>query len=79
MPLAFVLVKARAGKEAEAHHALESMPGVAEVHPLLGDHDFLCKVEAPDFDAVGRLVVNGVRALPGVASIRTLTADPVAA
>ena len=73
MALGFVLINAEPGKERHVHDALAGVPDVTDIHPLRGEYDLLAKVEAPDFDTLGRVVVEQIRAVDGVLDTRTLT------
>lgn len=73
MALGFVLINAEPGKQRDVHDALASVPDVTDVHSLSGEYDLLAKVEARDFDALGRVVVEQIRAVEGVLDTRTLT------
>lgn len=73
MALGWVLVKTKPGRDREVFQALVKAPGVEEVFPLFGDWDVILKMEAADFDELGRRIVQGVRSIPGVHSTHTLT------
>lgn len=47
--------------------------GIVELHPLFGEYDLIAKVEAEDFNALGQLVVDKIRAVSGVIDTKTLT------
>lgn len=71
--VAFVVINAAPGKEHDVYLALQNVPQVAELHPLFGEFDLIAKVEAPDFDALGQLIVSQIRAVPGVLNTKTFT------
>jgi DNA-binding Lrp family transcriptional regulator len=73
MAVAFVLVKARPGHERGVRDSLARLPGIVELHSIFGEHDLLAKVEAPDYDALGRLVSKQVRVQPGIEATHSLT------
>lgn len=73
MAIGYVLLEVEAGKEREVYRALQAIDGLAEVFPLFGQFDFIAKVEARDFDDLGKIIVTNVRTIPGVRSTQTLT------
>ncbi|MER3602280.1 MAG: transcriptional regulator [Nitrososphaerota archaeon] len=66
--LAFVLVSFLPGTTSQRALAQEiaKLPYVQEVHIISGEYDILLKVRAASVEDVGRLVVDRLRALPGV-------------
>ena len=73
MALGFVLVSTEAGAENDVYEQLAQLPELKEVHPLRGEYDLIAKVEADDFDSLGRVVVDRIRSVDGVVDTRTLT------
>ena len=72
---AFVLVSfERNGKVTQrtVAEAAGRLPGVQEVHVIAGEWDMLLKVRGESLEAIGRLVVEKLREVPGVASTVTL-------
>ena len=43
-----------------------------ELYPLFGDYDLIAKVEAPDYNLIGEIVVSKIRAIDGVRATKTL-------
>jgi DNA-binding Lrp family transcriptional regulator len=72
--IGFVLVTTAAGQEKPVHDAASRLAGVVEVVPLFGEYDLLVKVEAGDWDALGRIILHHLRTLPGVSATKTLAA-----
>jgi DNA-binding Lrp family transcriptional regulator len=66
MKAAFVLVKCELGKLEQVANALMELEGVSEVHSITGEHDLLVKLYAPDYDAFGDLIPDGIQKVPGV-------------
>ncbi len=52
--------------------SIATIPGVERVHIITGPHDFLVEVMAPDMDAVGRIIIERIRSIPGVGATETL-------
>ncbi len=73
MALGFVLISAAPGKEHDVYKALLKVPEIVELHPLFGEYDLIAKVEAKDFDAMGKIIVGKIRAIEGVVDTKTLT------
>lgn len=72
MAVGFVLLESAPGQELLVYRALKNVPEITELHPLLGEYDFIAKIEATDFDALGTVVLNKVRTIAGVSSTKTL-------
>lgn len=73
MAVGFVLVSAAPGKEHDVYSGLLKVSEITELHPLFGEYDLIAKVEAPDFDALGKVVVDKIRSVEGVVDTKTLT------
>ena len=73
MIVGFVLIVSNPGKERHIYEALTAIPEIVELHPLFGEYDFLAKIEAEDFDALGKIVITSIRSLPGIQDTETLT------
>jgi DNA-binding Lrp family transcriptional regulator len=72
---AYILIQAEAGKAAIVAAALRDVPGVSDTASLAGPYDVITRAEAPDIDALGKLVASRVRTLDGVT--RTLSCTVV--
>lgn len=73
MAVGFVLVSAAPGKEQEVYNGLQKVSQITELHPLFGEYDLIAKVEAEDFDTLGKVVVDKIRAIDGIVDTKTLT------
>ncbi len=71
--IGFVLISTAPAKEHEVYSELLRVKWIVELHPLFGEYDLIAKVEAEDFNALGQLVVDKIRAVPGVIDTKTLT------
>jgi Lrp/AsnC family leucine-responsive transcriptional regulator len=70
--LAFVFVRGDEIREsARLGSALGAIPGVQEVHHVAGEDCYLLKVRVEDTAALGKLLQQGIGALPDVSSTRT--------
>ena len=72
MSVCFVLIDTEPGRERAVYASLLKVAEVSELHHLLGEYDLLAKVEATDLDAVGEIILNKIRAVPGVVDTMTL-------
>jgi DNA-binding Lrp family transcriptional regulator len=68
---AYVLIQTEVGKVAKVAQAIGDLDGVQLAEDLTGPYDVIARVQAPDLDQLGRLVVNRIQVVDGVT--RTLT------
>jgi len=73
MAVGFVLINTAPAREHDVYNTLRGMEKVIEVHPLFGEYDLIAKIEAKDYNELGKVVVNTMRTIPGVTNTRTLT------
>ncbi|MFP3318354.1 MAG: Lrp/AsnC ligand binding domain-containing protein [Thermoplasmata archaeon] len=73
MAIGFVLISTAPGKEHEVYDELRKIKEIIELHPLFGEYDLIAKVEAKDFNELGKIVVDKIRSIPGVIDTKTLT------
>jgi DNA-binding Lrp family transcriptional regulator len=73
MATGFVLVSTAPAKEHDVYSELLKVKEIVELHPLFGEYDLIAKVEAEDFNALGQVVVDKIRAVKGVIDTKTLT------
>lgn len=73
MALGFVLISSDPEKERAVFEALLHVPEIKDLHPLFGEYSLIGKVEAPDFDTMGQVIVDKVRTVDGVLETKTLT------
>jgi len=70
----FVLVQFEAEKgvsQRDTAEEIASMPGIFEVHMISGEYDMLLKIRGSSIEEIGKLVIDRLREVKGVA--RTLT------
>jgi DNA-binding Lrp family transcriptional regulator len=68
---AYVLIQTEVGKVAKVAQAISELDGVKLAEDLTGPYDVIARVQAPDLDQLGRLVVSRIQVVDGVT--RTLT------
>ena len=71
---AIVLIVAEPGRETEVYSALQAISEVAEQILLFGEYDLYVKIICEDYNLLGSVVINKIRAIEGVDSTKTLTA-----
>lgn len=71
---AFILIAYAQGpvSQRELARKISLLPGVHEVHAVTGEWDFLIKTRGASLQEIGELVVDKLRALPGVARTQTI-------
>jgi len=73
MAIGFVLISAAPAHEHEVYNKLSKVPQIIELHPLFGEYDLIAKIEANDYEKLGEIVINKIRAVEGVLITKTLT------
>ena len=71
--MGFVLISAAPGREKDVFVEIQKIKEVVELHPLFGEYDLIVKLDAPDFNRLGEIVVDRIRKIPGVIDTKTLT------
>ncbi len=72
MATGFALLTISPLYEKEVYNNLRSISGVIEVHPIFGEYDILLKIECPDIDTIGDVVIKKIRSIKGVVDTKTL-------
>lgn len=72
MAIGFVLITAASGKGVLINDKLHKIPEIVEHHPLLGEYDFIAKIETDGFENLGKIVMDKIRTIPGVMDTKTL-------
>ncbi|HDO19562.1 MAG TPA: Lrp/AsnC family transcriptional regulator [Thermoplasmatales archaeon] len=72
MAVGFVLISVSPLKEREVFDSVSNIPEVTEIYPLFGEYDIIAKIEADDFNSIGAIVIQKIRAIPGVIDTKTL-------
>ncbi|MEM0160297.1 MAG: Lrp/AsnC ligand binding domain-containing protein [Thermoplasmata archaeon] len=73
MAVGFVLISTAPGKEHDVYNALKNIKEIVELHPLFGEYDLIAKIDAKDFNELGKIVVDQIRNIAGVIDTKTLT------
>jgi len=68
----FVLINTAPTREHDAYLGLQKIKEIVELNNLFGEYDLIAKVEAADFNAVGQVVIEKIRAVKGVIDTKTL-------
>ncbi len=71
---AYVLISTTAEKTASVVQALRKLPGVMTADLVTGPYDVVAVVQGGDANAVGKLILNEIRGLPGISSTLTCLA-----
>jgi len=67
------LISTAPAKEHQVYNELLKIKEIVELHPLFGEYDLIAKIDAKDLDELGKIVVEQVRSIDGVADTKTLT------
>jgi DNA-binding Lrp family transcriptional regulator len=70
---AYVLIETEVGRVAHVAQAITKLDGVQLAEDLAGPYDVIVRVQAPDLDELGRLVVFHIQLLDGVTRTVTCT------
>ena len=73
MAVGFVFISTAPGKDHDVYDKLKSIDEIKELYALFGEYDFIAKIEAADFNALGQVVVNKVRNIQSVIETETHT------
>lgn len=63
---AYVLISVTGEKATNVAKALNNIPGVKGAHAVTGPHDVIAFIEAVNLEALGDLILGGVREVRGV-------------
>ncbi|HRY29563.1 MAG TPA: Lrp/AsnC ligand binding domain-containing protein [Elusimicrobiota bacterium] len=77
MVTGLVLVRLNAGKEKQTLKAIKETKGVAHVSAVYGRWDLVVDLEAEDMAHMTQIVVEKIRAIPGVNSTETLVTTAI--
>ena len=77
MTTGVVLIRLAAGKEKSALAKIKDTKGVSHVSAVYGRWDLICDIEADDLQSMSYMIVNKLRAIPGVSSSETLVTTAI--
>lgn len=69
---AYILIQTEVGKAASVAQAVRPISGVVAADDVTGPYDVVVRVEAPNMDELGRLVVSQVQMLDGITKTTTM-------
>jgi len=76
MVTAFILVKVGTGEQLNfaksAKEEMSKIKGVTKVHGVFGRYDLLVQIEASSLEELSRIIMDKMRAIPGVLSTESL-------
>ncbi len=72
-----VLVRLQAGKEGQTLQKIKEIKGVSHVSAVYGRWDLVVDIETDDLPKMSVLVVERLRAIPGVESTETLVTTTI--
>ena len=72
MALGFALLSISPLHEKSVFESLKNVPEVIEIHPLFGEYDILVKIQTPNIDTIGEVVIKKIRSLKGIVDTKTL-------
>lgn len=75
MVQAYILIQSEVGKAAAVAGQIRDISGVTLAEDVTGPYDVIARVEAPNVDDLGRLVIAKLQEVPGIT--RTLTCTVV--
>lgn len=68
---AYLLIQTDVGRSGQVATTVGGIEGVIAAHNVTGNYDVIALVEAPSLDALGRLVVNQIQKVDGIARTTT--------
>lgn len=63
---AYVLIQTEVGRTGHVARTVAALDGVQEVHGITGPYDVIAQIQAPDLDALAKLVVSRIHSVGGV-------------
>ena len=71
MPVCFVLVRTTPAREQDVFDDLKNVGEIKYLHPLLGEYDFILKIEADDLKTIADIVIDKIRQIDGIEDTTT--------
>jgi len=72
MAIGFALLSISPMHEKSVYEELSRIAEIVEIHPLFGEFDILVKIQSPDIDSIGNVVINKIRAIKGIMDTKTM-------
>jgi DNA-binding Lrp family transcriptional regulator len=73
---AYILVVTDPGATKRVYDALQGVPGVTEIHEVMGPYDIIAEIEVPNLVDVPPILSSRVRIIPGIQSTTSLVSFP---
>jgi DNA-binding Lrp family transcriptional regulator len=73
---AYVLVVTDPGATKRVYDSLIKIPGVVEVHEVMGPYDIIVEIDVPNLVDVPPILSTQIRAVPGIQSTTSLVSFP---
>lgn len=73
---AYVLVVTQPGDTKSVVNALRSIPGVKELHEVMGPYDIVIEIEVESLSDVPPILSDKIRTIPGIESTTSLVTFP---
>jgi len=72
MTIGFVLIKAEPSYEHKVYNKLSMVSEIVKLYPLIGEHDFIARVEVESYGKLGGIIGKKIRSIEGVIKTKTL-------
>ena len=73
---AYILVVTDPGATKKVYDALVDVPGVTEIHEVMGPYDIIAEIEVENLVEVPPILSSRVRIIPGIQSTTSLVSFP---
>ena len=70
----YVLVGTDPGRTRQVISALQEVPGIVEIHEVLGPYDIVAEIEVDELRDVSPILMERIRTLDGIESTTSLVA-----
>jgi DNA-binding Lrp family transcriptional regulator len=74
MAVGFILMHISPLHEHEVFNKLSKLHEIIEIYPLLGEYDFIAKVESVGYESIEEIVINKIKTIDGITDTQTLAA-----
>ena len=73
---AYVLVVTDPGKTRRVKQALRDVPGITELHEVMGPYDLVVEIEVANLQAIPPILGDKIRSIEGIESTTSLVTLP---